>query len=101
MDTLSSQVCSVGKSGDRTIYSPTQLLADRTEPCDWALLVSLNLKAIYWEGKEKNTHPASNTLTNVTLPAVDPRPPAVRIVPALRLDALVTHGFPADSKNSS
>ena len=46
-------------------------------------------------------HPASNTFTNVTLPAVDPRPPAVRIVPALCLDTLVIHGFASEATNSS
>lgn len=47
-------------------------------------------------------HPASNTFTNVTLPAVDPRPPpAERTVPAFRFEVLVTHGFPSDATNSS
>lgn len=38
------------------------------------------------------THPASKTVTNVTLPAVNPAPPAVRTSPAVLPDFTVTHG---------
>lgn len=50
--------------------------------------------------QKNGLYPASKTFTNVTLPAVNPDPPALRTSPAILPESLVIQGAALDAEKA-